>query len=388
MSALGRHLESAHADLGALVPPDRWAAAVDDAAARIAGAGADEAVVELMRLAALPGRTSGGDGHSGVFPLDSVGRSFHLFPLRLYSFPDGYYVVAAPGHEDLVGARLVSIDGTPAGDVASLVEPLVPRDNDMTVRARLPQFLMVAEVLHGLGVIDDPTAAEVVLERDGTTFAEQLGTIHGDDYAKATGTWHPMIPPSLPAGGRALYLRRADREWWSAYLPREHVVFVQYNRTLGDSFALGRRLAKLVRRHDPHGVVLDLRHNPGGENDASAGLLEALGRLRHVPLAILVGRSTFSAAGYLSLHLQKVANPVFVGEPTGFSTRFFGDPVAGTLPGTGLHVNAGGVEWDEGRDGAYDEPLLPDVEATLSARDYFAGKDPVLERALRMLRRD
>lgn len=380
-TAIGRHFEDEHAGLDALVPGEEWDDAVAEAAGRIDGMHPDRAMVELMRLSTLPGRTTGGDGHSGIFPLDAHEAGIHMFPLLLYAFPDGYYIVAAPGRDDLVGARLVAIDGAPVDEVAAQVEPLVPRDNDMTVLARLPQFLMAAEVLHGLGVTGGAIPTEMELERDGQSFFETFDVIHADEFAEATNTWHPMIPPSLPMAG-------SDEEWSSAYLPREDVVLVRYNQTVGDSFALGRRIIRLVRQHGPRGIVLDLRHNPGGENAASAGLLEALTTLRKVPLAVLVGRGTFSAAGYLSLHLQQAALPVFVGEPTGFSTRFVGDPEATTLPETGLVVNAGGVEWDEADDGSFDTPLLPDVEVETTAAAYFAGKDPVFEAALKILRRD
>lgn len=390
VTALGRHFEEAHADLGALVPGTEWTERVDELAGRAGSLDRDETVVELMRLAALPGRLTGGDGHSGVFPLDDHDRELHLFPLRLYEFPDGLYVVDAPGRRDLVGARLVGIGDTPVDEVAGLVEPLVPRDNEMTLLARLPQYLVVAEVLQGLGVVDPGAEAEFHLQTDGGEIVEALSPVPASAYADATGIWHPMIPPSLPPGGKAPHLRRAGREWWSAYLPDEDVVFVQYNQTLGDSFALGRRIVRLVRRHDPRGVVLDLRHNPGGENAASAGLLEGLTApsLHGDPLAVLVGRSTFSAAGYLSGELAARTGAVFVGEATGFSTRFFGDPASATLPVTGVVVNAGGVEWKVGERPSYGAPLRPQVQVDLTADDYFAGRDPVLARAIELLRRD
>lgn len=386
MKALGRHFEDAHAGLDALVPVAQWRRAVDDVAERVDGMEDDEALVELMRLSALPGRTSGGDGHSGIFPLDAHERELHVYPLRLYSFPDGLYVVDAPGRRDLVGARLLAIGETPVDEAVDLVEPLVPRDNGMTVAARLPQFLMTAEVLHGLGVIEGTGPTRFAFD----TGDEVVAAVAARDFADATDVWNPLIPPSLPAGGRAGYLRRAGLEWWSAYLPGEDVVYVQYNQTVGDSFALGNRIVRLVKERSPRGVVLDLRHNPGGENSASAGLVEGLTdpALRGVPIAVLIGRGTFSAAGTLSLLLKQETGAVFVGEPSGFSTRFFGDPVTETLPATGLVLNAGGFEWDESPNGSFDTPLAPDVDATLSAAAYFDGEDPVLDAALRTLRRD
>lgn len=386
VEALGRHFEDAHANLGALIPVADWRAEVALVAQRVDGMDANETLVEIMRLAALPGRTSGGDGHSGVFPLDAHERELHLFPFELYSFPEGLYVVDVAGPRDIVGERLVSIGDTPVEEVIELVEPLVPRDDDMTLAARLPQFLMTAEVLDGLGVIDGTSEAELTFEND-VLF---VSPIPAADFAATTGTWHPMIPPSLPPARSTPSIRAADKEWWSAYLPPEDVVYVQYDQTVGDSFPLGERIVRLVTRRSPRGVVLDLRHNPGGENAASAGLIEGLTdpAVRNVPLAVLIGRGTFSAAGNLSLYLQERTSALFVGEASGFSTRFFGDPVPETLAATGLVVNAGGVEWDESPNGALGSPLIPDVELATTAAAHFRGEDPVLAAALRRLHRD
>ena len=80
-----------------------------------------------MRLAALPGN---GNGHTGIFPGDPQHRrQIHFYPLRLYSFPGGTYVVDEKAGDGLVGARLTAIGGVPYDEVAKRVRPLVPHDN-------------------------------------------------------------------------------------------------------------------------------------------------------------------------------------------------------------------------------------------------------------------
>ena len=54
-----------------------------------------------MRLVALAGARN---GHTAVYPFDVHPRPLRVYPLRLYAFPSGLHVVAAPGREALVGA--------------------------------------------------------------------------------------------------------------------------------------------------------------------------------------------------------------------------------------------------------------------------------------------
>lgn len=90
----------------------------------------DERTVALMRLTALLGTR---DGHTGVFPLDPThDTTLHLYPLRLYEFRDGFFVVDSIGMPELVGARVVAIAARPIEQVATAVRPLVPADNELS----------------------------------------------------------------------------------------------------------------------------------------------------------------------------------------------------------------------------------------------------------------
>src|SRR5215213_6873756 len=125
-------------------------AAADELAGRAPSLSPDQLLVELMRFTNLLGER---DGHSGIFPLDSSHRRvLHLFPLYLYKFSDGLFVVAAPRNRGLVGTKLLAVDGTAADELERQVRPLVPRDNEATRDDRFMSFMLTAEVLHGLGL--------------------------------------------------------------------------------------------------------------------------------------------------------------------------------------------------------------------------------------------
>ena len=70
-----------------------WIAAADAVEAKLATLTDDQALVELVRLAAMPS-WNGRDGHSGIFPF-IPGSGTHAYPLRFWRFPEGLVITAA-----------------------------------------------------------------------------------------------------------------------------------------------------------------------------------------------------------------------------------------------------------------------------------------------------
>jgi hypothetical protein len=290
--------------------------------------------------------------------------------------------VDAPGRPGLVGARLEAIAGLPVREALERVTPLVPHDNPWSLAARAPQYLLVAEVLHGLGLTDAADTAEFDLVRpDGRRMTATLEPIPADAYRAAQpDLFHPMVPPGLPRRPAPPALARRLEERWTATLAGGEVVYVAYNVTLGSTSDLARGLRRLVRRPHVERIVLDLRHNPGGNNTTYGPLLHELERVDD--LVVLVGRTTFSAAANLLAELEAGADPLLVGEPTGGSPNLYGDPVPVTLPESGLTAHVAGVAWAPA---GPDERLAfePDVRVELTTMDFLAGRDPALSAALR-----
>jgi hypothetical protein len=150
--ALMQRIREIHPNPFHATPEAAFQKAAADLAARAPTLSPDRLLVELMRFTNLLGER---DGHSGIFPLDSAHRRvLHVFPLYLYKFSDGLFVVVAPGHSSLVGSKLLAIDGLSADALEQQVRPLVPRDNEATRTDRFMSFMLTAEVLHGLGLRD------------------------------------------------------------------------------------------------------------------------------------------------------------------------------------------------------------------------------------------
>jgi hypothetical protein len=382
--ALVAHLEAVHPDLYHDVSRRELRGAADDLAGRAESLDRDELLVELMRLAALPGVR---DGHGGIFPLDPEhARPLHLYPLRLYRFPGGFHVVAEVGQRGLVGARVVAIEGEPVDEVAARLRLLVPADNEWSVRARLAQWLVVAEVLHGAGVAETAEGATFELELDGARREVELAPVPAARWSAAfPDLFVQHVPQGLPRRDEPAYLARRNEPSWTALLDGGRVAYAALNVTLGDMFGLAERLRALAAPPGVERVVLDLRHNPGGDVYGYAPLLEALQSPeldRPGRLFVLVSRATFSAAQILCSELERTTDAVFVGEPTGGSPNLYGDPTPLRLPVTGWNVHGATVYWERSEPSDPRFTLEPDLRVPLTAADFFAGRDPVLQRAL------
>jgi hypothetical protein len=390
VDALVLHVAGRHVDPWHAIPRGDFEAAAGAMKERLPDLGPDAVLVELMRLVALLGER---DGHSGIFPLDpSHARELHLYPLRLYAFPDGLRVVGQVGGRDLVGAALLAVGGRPAGEVAAAVRPLVPRDNEHSREARLAQWLVVAEVLHGLGVTDaaGPAAFRLRLP-DGREVERTLAPVPASRWtAAADDLFHPMIPLGLPRRPAPAWLARRLEPAWAARVDGGRAVHVAFNAAVRPTHDLGERVRRLAAARSVRGVVVDLRHNPGGENRTYEGLLRALVALpRSKRIAVLTSRTTFSAAANFLADLERARPIVLVGEPSGGSPNLVGDPTPVALPHTGWVVHVGTVWWRKSRAGARDPRTAfePHVRVALRWADVAAGRDPALAAALARLRR-
>ncbi len=335
-------------------------------AAAVSSGDRSRAIVELMRLAALLGERN---GHTGILPFREHSSPFAVYPIRLHELDDGVFVVAADAPE-LVGRELVAVAGTPLTEVMAAVTPLVPRDNAWTMRDRWPRFVAVAEVLQGVGVIE--TAGSATFRFGG----------------RAGGVEVELEPERLSAE-RARVLEQPREARRIDVVDDGRVLHVAYNVTRGDTSAFAAEIAGLARARGTDALVLDLRHNAGGDSTTYGPLLAVLETLsvnRGNKLAVLTSRVTFSAAMQLVVDLERRTSAVFVGEPTGASPNHYGDPVSVELDGCGSTARVATISWTTAGETDERPTKEPDLHVGVESAAFFACRDPVLEAALERLR--
>ncbi len=368
---LADELERTHPNLFHQVSRQRFRAEATDLARKAPELSRDELVVGLMRLTALPGER---DGHTGIFAFDpSHPRPLHVYPLRFYDFADGPHVVGATGRPELVGRKLASIDGTPVARVVELVRPLIPRDNESGRRLLLPEYLVTAEVLRGLGIVEGDAATYSFA--DGTSV-----TLDPGDVAGLVATLGSALSPP-PTTRNPVWLQRLDQPHRLTTIDRGRAVYFGYREV--SSSGLEPRLQRLALQPKIRRVIVDVRLNHGGDNTTYGSLLAllrrpAIGR----KTVMLIGRGTFSAAGNFAGEVDLRTRARTVGEPSGGAPNQWGDSSTIVLPHAGLAVHVALYYVEVAPQLGTRSATVPDLPVEATAADFFAGRDPVLARAL------
>ena len=376
LALLVPEMDACHPQLDHGVSIEELDAAVSQLSAQVPSTTDDELMVGVLRIVAMVS-ADGCDAHTGAYvwgngtyPLDSM-------PLRLWLFDEGVYIVdALPPYENLIGARVDGLASRAMDEVLQVIDPIVPRDNDQTVALLMPRFLLIPQVLRGLGLlIDDGPIALAIVDAQGNSSDVAIEPIAMADYNSWAGGYGLHLPtdPGVP------YVSRIGEALWVDGPDADGTVFVQYNRV--EFIGLSEVTAALA---DPatKRVVLDVRHNYGGEVSALDPVIDdftAYAASHPGTLYLVTGRNTFSAGSLLVARFDAQTDAVIVGEPMGGCPTAWGDDEGFDLPYSGISVTAStffeiGVDPEDAR-----LTVQPDLPARLTPTGWAAGVDPALD---------
>lgn len=352
-------------------------------------------IVEMARIVAMVG-----DGHTvirGLFYGEKVG--FRYYPLALYLFKDGLFVYATDRqYANAVGGRVIKIGNASAEEAIDAVKDLVFRDNEMTIKERVPLLLTTPEVLHAVGLIKEMGKTRFVIERQGKQETIELKPVNGQRPSNdnwALGQRFSKLPGWIDARGTPspLWLKNPENYFWFEYLEDSRTVYVQYNdcankenkekETVAD---FAKRVFTLVEAHTVDRFVLDLRWNTGGNNYLNKPILLGIIKSNKIDqrgkLFTIIGRRTFSAAQNLVNDLENYTNTIFVGEPTAGNPNFYGDPAGIELPNSQIVVGVSTLWWQDLDSRVTRLWTGPHIAVELAFEDYRTNSDPVMKAIL------
>ncbi len=373
---LAEELPKRHANLFHTMTQAQFEQAVQALRERIPALERHHTIVELARMIALIG-----DGHSHLDLAAGSNIDFRRYPLRLYLYSDGLFVQAAEAAQ-AVGARVVAIGDTPIAQAYAHVRELIARDNQIWVQHGAPSLLVIPEVLHSLGLIEDMQRAPFTIEQP--------------NRARTTIELQPCAPDSPVSWIDAaeqddapppLWLRAPENRFWFTYLSDTNTLYVQYNavrdkpeETVAEFFD---KVFTFADTRQVDRFILDIRRNGGGNGYLNQPIIHGLIKRDRInqpgKLFTIIGRGTYSAAMMLTDDLEKHTKTLFVGEPTGASPNMYGDAEKIVLPNSGLEIWASALRW------VYSEPrdnrpwIAPNIPAALASDDYRMRRDPALE---------
>ncbi len=349
--------------------------------ARIPELSDERVLVELQRL-----MVHLGDGHSFVLPFGADRVKGAMLPVRFYLFNDGLFVIDAErGQEQWIGRKVTRIGTTPINEALERLESVVHRDNAMTIKWLGPVILACRGVLETVASGIDPNRIAITLQSQGGQVTEAL-------LAPIPPPSSPRVPKLIPsrlpgAPPAPLYLQKVAVSYWTKELPEANTLYVQFNQQVDapeeSLAAFAERLGRHLGETKPRSVIVDVRHNNGGEGHLGDSLIESLAQYHEAggQVFVITARSTFSAAQIFISRLEARIRPVFAGEPSGSKPNFVGEDNFVKLPWSGATACISSSQ-HETTPGDKRQWIEPSIRLDLSSADYFANRDPVLERVL------
>jgi hypothetical protein len=350
---------------------ERSAAALESRLGTIDG---DRIYVGLDHLANLIG-----DGHTYLqYPPDQA-----LMPLFIKRYGDEYRIVGvAPGHEALLGERVLGIDGTPVKEVRDrFYATITPVGETSALRdSRATNFLNVGMALHGIGVTARRDVATYTLISDGGTRRNAL--------VKALTPAQADSVQWIWAGGSPLYVQHPRDDFWFVDLVSSNAIYCSF-RGYENLQANAARLLAFVRAKRPNKLVIDMRFNGGGDyNEGLKYLIDPLRTMREINrtghLFVLVGTDTFSAAMANAAQFRALTHALLVGQTIGERPNSYQEPDQTRLPNSHLMLRYSTRYYEFAPAGP--NAVVPDKEIAPAWHDIERGDDPVLDWALEFQR--
>ncbi len=349
---------------------------------RLPGLSDDQVRTRMMRLVAVLG-----DGHSGIYGPDADTKldfNSASLPYKFYEFPEGLYIVDGVGEWAAhAGHRIVRFGELDAAFALRKMSEYRGVDNPMTWKWMGPQFYIGRlAMLKAIGATSADDSVKITFESpDGRRFDEQVpGGPH--NFQRKLRPFGDVEPP--------LYLSRIDTNFWMKPLPEAETLYFQFNQVRDDENetieAFAGRLHTALQADNVKTLIVDVRHNNGGNNTLVAPLVRTIVAFDVADpdhrIVVLTGRNTFSAAQNFINRLERWTAAEFAGEPSSSSPNFVGEETNLLLPFSRVRGSISTRYWQDSDPGDERAWIGMDIPVKLSAKDYFASRDPVLEAVL------
>ncbi|MGN7514852.1 MAG: TPR end-of-group domain-containing protein [Allomuricauda sp.] len=337
----------------------------------------EQIIVELMKI--FGGL---GNGHNLIIPTSPNKGTLKKLPVQFYQFNDGLFIVGAEkGFEKWIGHEVESIENTTAEDALQKTNAVNARDNDMQTLWLGPYYLGLPDVLKGLEIIENTDQVTITLKDSNEKSHKVLLNPVSWNFSG-----FPKMP-KLKDREQPIFLSKIEDPYWFKLIPENKSIYVQFNAVTQketqslEAFTI--ELRSQASKNDIQHLILDLRHNHGGNGSILPPMLKTIinFELMHPRgnVFVLMGRETFSAAQNLLTDITKYTNAILVGEPSGSKPNHIGEAGWFKLPYSGLMglISTQFHQTSKAEDNR--KWIAPHIPVNISSTDYFNGNDTALD---------
>lgn len=338
-------------------------------------------IAEMGRIVTLVG-----DGHTEL-NLTQWTTGFHKIPMIFNFFGKDLHILAtSPDYQSTLSKKVIRFDGMPTAEVYEKLQPFMSHDNDQEFKYAAPGYFTLTALLHHIGISKYPDRVTLELE-DGSTV--EVKALSAEESRKIN--W--MRARDVNAPQQPLAVQNPGDYYWYKFLEDSNTFYFKFNRVNDqkDKPSIRKFVKEMFEEIDklkPNKLVIDLRHNNGGNYHLSRPLVEAIQERAWLnqkgKLFVINGPRTFSAAAVTTIFLKRDANAIVVGEPSRSKPNGADNMENEVLPNSKLSFSYTDTirnHWVE----LGDAPYIPvDVLLENTIEDFLQGKDRVLEYIIRL----
>lgn len=338
-----------------------------------------------------------GDTHTSV-RFENKQDDLKFLPVGFDWFTDSLRIIRSTGaYKDLLGCKLLSINNVPMSSLPDSLETMFVNENEATVKTAIPGMLADNSYLSYLKILNSDTMTVKILSPDGSKLNREI----------LLSPKKKSLNEKLNGRLKPYYLMHRDKAFWSRYIKRDSILYIQYNKCFSKDMYLNvlkfnknlnfwqrtvMRLKALftpsftrfsadiidqIEKRHPKKVIIDLRFNSGGSSSQGTQFAEKLAKYKDIRFYVVTGRKTFSSAIINALDFKTKTGATIIGESTAGKPNHYGEVKSFTLPNSGMTVCYSTkffkfVENDP-------QTIEPDIVKELSFEDYRGGIDPVYE---------
>ncbi|MEA3357426.1 MAG: S41 family peptidase [Patescibacteria group bacterium] len=319
----------------------------------------DFAFIIMMILAQLK------DSHTKLSPSD-IYLGDKNYPISIRYFKNGYYIIKSKNDEkDLVGQKIVAINGISTTKIENLIKPIIALENDISLTYYLPQYLIEPSVFSYFKLT--PTDPIIISLNDVNGKKSKI-EIYPENhsvklYSQVTST-----------KGADETLLEKDIYWLKEYKNNKSL-YLQYNSCKEKTNLKIKDIVKNTNWEIFNWFVIDFRNNSGGDSDVLLPLISHLKSLsKKIRIVLLVSEKTFSSAIINTIALKHLSRSVSIGSKPHGSPTHFGELDDFILPNSELQIEVSTKLFVE-EDYKFGESFIPDITVETPIHDYLKGID-------------
>lgn len=376
-------LKKTHYDPFCKLNESDWDNAIEELKQDVPFLNNDQILVRIHQFVAMIG-----DGHTTVYSQNS-NLPEKVLPILTQVFSDGCYIVGAmDSYKELLGAKIITVNGLDFESVYNTVSSVISVDNEMGFKNLFGWSFIRMNLVHGLGLSKSRDSLEITYLLDSVEGKKTIQSVKTGERSELV-RYHAHYEKEYPLFLKN-YHRGNRKSYWYKYITDENILYVQINgiTSLKDNplpeFCDSINL--LIDSLDISAFVLDIRNNSGGNTDLNKHILRVMLsdkiNIKGKSFTV-IGYKIFSAAQNLTTIIENYTETIFIGERTASKPHFIGETNPFTLPYSGLMVGSSNVFHQRGYSTDTRKWVAPDILVEFNFEHFKNGIDPIIEEIIK-----